>query len=190
VLDVGCASGYLGQELVKRGCSVWGLESDLDAIQGIPDGAYVAIAHVDLDEVDRLPWNEDRFDVVIAADVLEHLSDPSRALRVLTSGLEPRGLVIVSVPNVAHASVRAKLLLGRFDYTPTGILDETHKRFFTFKTARALVEGCGLVVERVLAGSDRFGAILNRVGPFQAMRGLLAFNIVVIARPAGDEGQP
>lgn len=184
VLDVGCAAGYLGRPLVQRGCRVWGIEADAAAVASGSDAGYQDLRCADLDELAALPW-EQEFDVVLAADVLEHVRFPERVLRMLVGTLGPGGRVVVSLPNVAHLSVRAGLALGRFRYTETGILDRTHLHFYTFATARELVEACGLEVEAELAGSDRFGRPLGRFPRAgRLLRGLLAYNIVLVARPA------
>jgi SAM-dependent methyltransferase len=86
------------------------------------------------------------FDAIIYGDVLEHLSDPLSALLAVNPSLAPGGLVVVSVPNVAHLWVRLALLGGRFDYTDRGILDRTHLRFFTRRTLLALLAEAGLAV--------------------------------------------
>jgi hypothetical protein len=54
--------------------------------------------------------------------------------------IKPNGIVLISVPNVTHWSIRLNLLMGRFDYEPIGIMDATHLRWFTAKTIRSLVE--------------------------------------------------
>jgi hypothetical protein len=96
--------------------------------------------------------------------------------------IRPKGRLIVSLPNVAHASVRLPLLFGRFRYARTGILDETHLRLFTFTTAREMVESGGFTVERLVGASDHFGALLqHRMS--RLVRGLLSHNIVILARP-------
>ena len=184
VLDVGCASGYLGSALAKRGCRVWGVDVDVAALERLPS-CYEDASLVDLDEFTVLPWPEQLFDVVLAADVLEHVRDPKRALRILTRYVAPGGRVIISLPNVAHASVRFPLLFGRFTYRDTGILDATHFHLYTFATARTLVESCGLRIDDTRGASDHFGAWLGGWSPVGRLgRGLLAYNIVVTARPS------
>jgi SAM-dependent methyltransferase len=178
VLDVGCATGYLGAALAERGCRVWGLDQDERALQSAA-AAYEEVRAIDLERTDDLPWAEGSFDVVVAADVLEHLRDPVAVLRLLERYLAPDGRLVVSLPNVANASVRLPLLFGRFAYTDTGILDSTHVRLYTFETARALVESCGFRVERSCSGSNTFGYVLNRFPAAQPLRGLLAYNVIL-----------
>jgi 2-polyprenyl-3-methyl-5-hydroxy-6-metoxy-1,4-benzoquinol methylase len=178
VLDVGCASGYLGTALAERGCRIWGVDQDERALQAAGD-AYEEVLAVDLERIDELPWAEESFDVVVAADVLEHLRDPMAVLRLLERYLAPDGRLVVSLPNVANASVRLPLLFGRFAYTDTGILDSTHVRLYTFDTARELVESCGFRVERTCSGSNTFGYLLNRFAAAQPLRGLLAYNVIL-----------
>lgn len=90
------------------------------------------------------------FDAVVCADVLEHLPDPVPVLARVRSWISPGGRLFVSVPNVANVAVRLSLLAGRFEYADRGILDRTHLRFFTRRSARRLVEGAGFRIVRIL----------------------------------------
>jgi methionine biosynthesis protein MetW len=150
VLDVGCAGGYLADALAGRGATTVGIEPH-------PESARAAETHcervfnVTVEGARDLPeLATERFDVVIFADVLEHLVDPRSALEWSRSMLAPGGRVAVSIPNVAHWSVRWSLARGRFEYEDYGLLDRTHLRFFTHKTARELAEDAGfrIVAER------------------------------------------
>jgi SAM-dependent methyltransferase len=87
-------------------------------------------------------------DLILFLDVLEHLVDPAAVLSRFASRLAPGGAVIVSVPNVAHPSVVLPLAIrGQWTYADAGILDRTHLRFFTHKTAMELVESGGFHVD-------------------------------------------
>jgi 2-polyprenyl-3-methyl-5-hydroxy-6-metoxy-1,4-benzoquinol methylase len=183
VLDVGCATGYLGEALQRKGCRVRGLDSDAHAV-AIATPLYEDVRTLDLEAADDLPWPERSFDVVVCADVIEHLRNPERALRMVRRYLAPTGRLVLSVPNVAHVSVRVPLLFGRFAYQPTGILDKTHVRLFTFRTATELTESSGFHVDRLIGASDHFGALLAHLGKAARLaRGLLAYNIIVVATP-------
>jgi 2-polyprenyl-3-methyl-5-hydroxy-6-metoxy-1,4-benzoquinol methylase len=153
VLDVGCATGYLAAELVRRGCTVDGVEVD-------PAAAEQARAHCrdvvvgDLEArsthaaVERLLAGA-RPDVVLCADVLEHLRDPWVVLTWLRALLAPgEGKAIISVPNIGHWTARRALVRGRFDYADHGLFDRTHLRFFTRATARELATRAGFAVQR------------------------------------------
>ena len=91
------------------------------------------------------------YDVVLAADVLEHVRDPERLLREMADRLGPAGALIASVPNFGHWYPRGRIAVGRFDYDQRGILDRTHLRFFTRRSFRRLAGRVGLDVRRVEA---------------------------------------
>jgi SAM-dependent methyltransferase len=94
------------------------------------------------------------YDVVIAADVLEHVIDPARLLRDISSRLVPGGRILVSIPNFGHWYPRGRTAIGRFDYDQRGPLDQGHVRFFTRQSFERLVASCDLrVVVRDTVGS-------------------------------------
>jgi 2-polyprenyl-3-methyl-5-hydroxy-6-metoxy-1,4-benzoquinol methylase len=182
VLDVGCASGFLGQALSARDCVVSGLDRESSVIEAARP-FYRDVQVIDLDCAEELPWATGSFDVILAADVLEHLTDPARSLAMLKNYVRPGGCIIISLPNVAHLSVRMPLLFGRFSYRESGILDQTHLHLYTFRTAVELAMSCGLRVERTYAGSDRLGFFLSKLNvPTHLLRGLLAHNIILLCK--------
>ena len=147
ILEVGCSSGYLGASLAAKGHRVTGVE---------PDPVSAAAASRVLAEVWQGGLDESlaahpeaRFDVLVFGDVLEHMLDPAEALRRSLAHLRPGGSVVISLPHIAHGSVRAMLLAGRFDYADRGILDSTHLRFFTRTGIAHLLADAGLALERL-----------------------------------------
>ena len=155
VLDVGCAPGYLAEALVDQGCTVTGLEFDEQAAEEArPHLERLVIGDIETLDVEEA-FGDDRFDVIVFGDVLEHLRDPLVVLRKVRAVLAERGCVVASIPNVAHGSVRLALMAGRFDYQPLGLLDSTHIRFFTRSSIEDLFREAGLVpidVRRTTAG--------------------------------------
>jgi 2-polyprenyl-3-methyl-5-hydroxy-6-metoxy-1,4-benzoquinol methylase len=151
VLELGAAGGHVTRALVARHCRVTAIEYDADAAQdlkGIADDVVVA----DLNDPGTLARYTAEFDVVLAGDVLEHLLDPQAVLNRMARLIVPGGKIVLSVPNIAHADIKMSLLQGRFEYTPWGLLDRTHTRFFTLNSLRDLVRQAGLrivVLERV-----------------------------------------
>jgi hypothetical protein len=89
-------------------------------------------------------FQEKKFRYIVFADVLEHLSDPVGVLRAAEKVLSQDGEILISIPNVAHASVRLGLLAGRFDYSNEGLLDRTHAFFYTRKSLFEMLERAGL----------------------------------------------
>jgi hypothetical protein len=84
--------------------------------------------------------------------------------------VKPGGRVFISVPNMLVWTNRLQLLLGRFEYADTGVMDRTHIRFFTFKTARRLVGAVGCAVERVASTPYLVRAVLPLLKRFLPRR--------------------
>ncbi|WKZ56545.1 MAG: class I SAM-dependent methyltransferase [Bdellovibrionota bacterium] len=139
ILDIGTGAGYFGHYFEQRGVPLRvGVEIDeqarahcapcysrmvasLDALLSEPEGSYDGV-----------------FDVVLLLDVLEHIANPFEFLTRVTPLLKPKGIVLISVPNIAHWSIRLSLLAGYFEYTERGILDRTHLHFFSRRHFRQL----------------------------------------------------
>lgn len=176
VLEVGPGNGVVGAWLAaNKGCSVVGVEY-------VPEAAQVAAAHFDHMIVGSI---EDAgvqaqvsalapYDAIIFADVLEHLVDPWGVLRMLRPLLSPSGCVLLSVPNIAHWTARANLLLGRFDYTDGYLMDRTHLRWFTWKSARQMAAIAGYrIVEEQSVFKPRFARFWRGFNGFQIVLNLL-----------------
>jgi len=153
VLDLGCGFATTTARLQRLGNEVTGVESSPRAaataagrIARVVEGDLLRPAEV----LARL--RGETFDVLVFADVLEHLPWPAETLAAFLPLLRrPGGHVIVSLPNVGLWSVRLAHLLGRWNYEDTGVLDRTHLRFFTERTARDLLASVGLrVVESTI----------------------------------------
>lgn len=196
VLDVGCGEGFMAEKLAAHGNRVVGIDN-LDRPQNA--AAFETYVKADLSHglscaAEHLRGR--KFDKVLLMDVLEHLVEPEKVLRGCRGFLKNSGRLLISVPNVANITVRAQLALGTFNYAERGILDKTHLRFFTRKTARRLLEENGfevvqekatvMPVELVLGLSARNPLMrcLNAALALATavMPGLLGYQIVLVAR--------
>lgn len=108
VLDMGCGGGRHAFALYRRGCDVVALDrsaSELLNVEAmfaalrdegeVPAGASARTVRGD---AYALPFGDDNFDAVIAAEVLEHLPDDERAMAELYRVLRPGGQIAVTVP--------------------------------------------------------------------------------------------
>ena len=186
VLDVGCGAGQLGRGL-KEQCAreVVGIELDRSAAQiaaGVLDRVIcTAVESIPVKELDP------PYDCIIFGDVLEHLVDPWATLSRLATILTSDGSIVASLPNVAHWSVIAGLLKGRWEYQDRGVLDRTHLRFFTRRSIVDLFAQAGLIIEQWgrnyrLFEADKRYARLARLLAKSVLRDLLTFQYVVVAR--------
>lgn len=156
VLEVGCWSGHVTEHLVAAGNTVVGVEIDREAATR---NTFVERMHVvDLDTVPLTAIERDRFDAIVLGDVLEHLRDPGAVLADAVDLLADDGILVVSVPNVAHVDVRLHLLSGRWEYQPDGLLDRTHLRWFTRAGLRDLLASVGFVATELDAVRFERGA--------------------------------
>lgn len=151
VLELGCGPGSITKQLVEHGhCQVKALEQDPDAISKAAPYCE-AIVQADLNSADwpQLLDGVERFDVVVAADVLEHLYDPWTALKRMAHFVSATGYLVISLPHVGHAAVVSCLLNGDFEYRDWGLLDRTHIRFFCLKNIEKLFAQADLKIVEV-----------------------------------------
>lgn len=147
ILDIGCSQGEMLSTLTEYNFELFGIEPDAqDADFARLKGINVFTGTIEeYLKVENYPKN---FDLIILADVLEHLSDENSAIsQITTKLLNQKGKLIVSVPNVANFSIRLLLLFGMWNYTSRGILDRTHLRFFTRKTIKETLKNHNLTIE-------------------------------------------
>jgi 2-polyprenyl-3-methyl-5-hydroxy-6-metoxy-1,4-benzoquinol methylase len=182
VLDLGCGSGRFAQRARALGHRVVGVDrTEFDGVRdrlnlfvradlntGIPQQAHVAAG----------------YDVVVAADVLQHLVHPDRLLREIRNVLRPGGQVLVCVPNGVHWYARLRFASGRFDYDRRGLLDVDHLRFFTRRSLRRMAARAGYDVlgEQVGGLPSRGRRALARVLP-----NLFADQLIIRLTPHSGE---
>ncbi len=146
VLDLGCSGGLLAERARALGHRVIGVD-----VVELPEARERLDRFIQADLDRGLPeevTREGPFDIVLAADVLEHVRDPALLLAHVNGVLAPRGALIVSVPNFGHWYVRARALLGIFDYDQRGLLDRSHVRFFTQRSIERELHQAGFTTVR------------------------------------------
>lgn len=150
VLEFGCATGRMTRYMKEAlNCRVYIVEYDADAyataLQYAEDGLC--------DDIQTFQWAEKfcgiRFDAIIFADVLEHLTAPEQVLMRASALLKDTGCLYASVPNITHNDILLKAFEDRFDYTSTGLLDDTHVHFWGFQNLKALSGRCGLNIQKI-----------------------------------------
>jgi glycosyltransferase involved in cell wall biosynthesis len=159
VLDLGCASGYIGEYLKSnKQCHVTGVDRyphpnhqnlnafiEHDLFLGPPQFAY------------------ENLDYILLLDVIEHVPNPEKFLESLHVCIEknPKIQLLISTGNVAFIITRLMLLFGQFNYGKRGILDMTHTRLFTFSSLRRILEQSGYEVRGERGVPAPFGLALQ-----------------------------
>ncbi|HXA31680.1 MAG TPA: bifunctional glycosyltransferase/class I SAM-dependent methyltransferase [Acidimicrobiales bacterium] len=145
ILDLGCSSGLLSERLKRMGHHVTGV--DVNEIEEVTERTN-AFVRADLNE--GIPSEVGTgFDIVLAADVLEHVVNPGVLLSQVRDVLAPNGTALFCVPNIAHWYPRFRSTFGMFGYDQRGILDSTHLRFFTRRSLAKLVERREFAIRRI-----------------------------------------
>ncbi|MEZ5401250.1 MAG: class I SAM-dependent methyltransferase [Bryobacteraceae bacterium] len=145
VLDAGCGNGDLSRILDGRGYAVTAVERPGGVTGALPES--VRLVEHDLDR--SLPPIEGGFDVIVLADVLEHLRDPAALLRELRPMLAADGELVVSLPNSGNLYFRLVVLSGRFPQEDKGLFDRTHLHFYTWDGWRELFGSAGFAMVEV-----------------------------------------
>jgi glycosyltransferase involved in cell wall biosynthesis len=191
VADIGCGAGYISRALAGKHCRVTGI----DQFPPAPDTGLERFVQCDLNESDP-PLDTGAFDYILLLDIVEHLRAPERFLDSIRQSRRGNGAVqvILSTGNIGFIVTRLALLLGWFNYGPRGILDLTHTRLFTFRTARALLEQSGYRVTEVrgvpapypLALGDgwlaRFALAVNKF-LIRISKSLFSYQIFMVCTP-------
>jgi len=150
ILDVGAGRGSLGETLKKKGYKIYAIESNEKAAHE----ASQKVDHVitlDLHDIKGIhaSLGDQKFKYIIFSDVLEHIYDPLEVIKNYKSFLAEDGLILISLPNAVNWLNRIRFMFGHFNYEMTGVMDRTHIRFFTFYSAKKLVQASECVIEKV-----------------------------------------
>jgi len=155
ILDIGCADGTFGIQLSKRGAKVYGVDISPLAVgiakKGLEDAFVVNLNN------QKLPFLAKTFDLVVASEVIEHLHNPNNLLIEARRVLKDKGALIITTPNFLYWGNRIKFLLGNFKYEKSGMFDESHVHFYTYRSLKRELEETRFKITKenhVYAGSD------------------------------------
>lgn len=184
IFEGGVSTGYFASLLVDAGRIVDGAELDpAAAAEAARVCDRIVVGDLQSLDLDRLAG---RYDALVFGDTLEHLPDPPALLRRLHGVLSDGGVLVTSIPNVANWAVRLGLLFGRFRYTDRGILDRTHLRFYTRRSAADMLAEAGFEVSECTAtvpvpfvSSAALSRMAHRVG--NLWPSLFAYTFVIVA---------
>ncbi|KUJ75916.1 hypothetical protein AVO42_11625 [Thiomicrospira sp. XS5] len=151
ILDVGCATGKLGEYLqLNTHCEVDGIEQNVQSAEQAKNH-YRVVYSFDVEDLNSWKTIDVQYDVIVLADILEHLKAPESVMKhLLENVLKPTGKLLISLPNVGHVSVVYQLLNQTFEYYPGGLLDKTHLRFFSRQNLPAFFDSVGEVSWRII----------------------------------------
>ncbi len=145
ILEVGCGQANFSSQLVKEGNEIWGIELNPNAAKVASEKLYKVLTGTIEERISEIPDNY--FDVIIMNDVIEHLIYPKEVLEQLKTKMVVNGLIVSSIPNVRYSKNLFKLLFKKdWKYTESGILDNTHFRFFTKKSIKRMFTETGFEV--------------------------------------------
>ena len=142
VLDIGCASGFIGKELQSVISKIDGIDLTInDAVSKMYDKTIEA----DLDNLDfqNTSLDHNGYDVILLLDVIEHISQPEKFIENLRNNFSNVPRVVITTANIVFITQRFMTLFGQFNYGKKGLLDYTHKRLFTFRTLKSLLKNAG-----------------------------------------------
>ncbi|MGO9690921.1 MAG: class I SAM-dependent methyltransferase [Syntrophobacteraceae bacterium] len=148
VLEIGAGPGSITQVLRNlSNCRITAIEIDPEAID-ILSQFCERVYQADLNDASwpKVLQKEEPFEIIVAADVLEHLYDPLSTLVAMKQLLHENGCIVVSLPHIGHSSILSCLFEEDFSYREWGLLDRTHIRFFGIKNIQELFTDAGLKI--------------------------------------------
>ncbi len=146
IFEIGCGSGATGMAIKQKFPDVEyiGMDSDKEAAEIAQTRLdKVIVSDIDKVQLNTFGFKKESFDLIICADILEHLYDPWRMLNDLRGYLTSDGKILASIPNVQYINQITNLLHGNWKYEDYGLLDATHIRFFTLNEIVKMFNGSG-----------------------------------------------
>ena len=180
VLEIGCGDGSTGYFL-KRDFGVKEIVG-IEVNEAVKEEAKKKLDQVIITDIEELElsFEDNYFDCILLADVLEHLYDPWTILQKVYPLLKESGFILASIPNIQHWSILLKLISGKWDYTNTGILDVTHIRFFTEYSIKRMFIDAKYAIERNYRSMGKIVCFLNLI-TLKLFNNFLTFRYLILA---------
>lgn len=146
VLDLGCWDGSYANRYKKKTNKVYGVESSSTAAK---KAAKKGIKVEQGDFMEITPFPKEKFDVIIAGEIIEHVFDTDLFIKKIADMLKDNGTLIITTPNVASLPRRVMLMLGKNPVLENRVIPDVtagHIRYFTFPELHKLLEDYGFEV--------------------------------------------
>ncbi len=147
ILEFGCHTGLLARVFSEqKNCKIDGIEGNRQALEKAKQWLGKSYC-IDVEQIDTYPSIEKKYDYIIFSHILEHLRNPYEVLQKSKDYLKDDGHIIIGLPNVSNIVQRIDMLMGKFNYEDTGVMDNTHYTMFNYHTAIKMIKACGLQVK-------------------------------------------
>jgi 2-polyprenyl-3-methyl-5-hydroxy-6-metoxy-1,4-benzoquinol methylase len=141
LFDFGCGAGGFLLEARKAGFDVMGLELNKDLARFVRERYDIPVFQGLIDDA---AFADERFNVILSAQVFEHLLDPRQTLLDLKRHLAPPGFILIEVPN--QLAIKERLRRG-------ATMDDSHLFYFSARALSWMLEDCGFRVLKVQEGA-------------------------------------
>jgi ubiquinone/menaquinone biosynthesis C-methylase UbiE len=141
ILDVGCGTGHLAGELMRRGYQAWGVDFSEGMVRYACE--HYGADRFQMGDIERIPFPDNTFDGVMSLGVMEYLSSDEPALREMWRVLKPGGVAVITTPSSVcpfyyfdRAVLKARILarpmvrLVRHRTAARTLPTVTHRRYY------------------------------------------------------------
>ncbi|MDB5185588.1 MAG: Two-component response regulator [Candidatus Saccharibacteria bacterium] len=146
VLDLGCWDGSYASRYKKKTNKVYGVESSVTAAKQA-EKKGIEVSQGDFMEI--TPFPKEKFDIVIAGEIIEHVFDTDLFIQKIADQLKDGGTLVITTPNVASLPRRIMLMLGINPVLENRVIVDVtagHIRYFTFAELHKLLEDHGFEI--------------------------------------------
>lgn len=156
VLDIGCGDGTMGKILLERRNEVYGVDISTTAVE-MANRKGIGARVVDVED-ESLPFSDGFFDVVVAAEVIEHLYDTAGFLREIKRVVTANGYLVLTTPNLASLGRRLFLLFGLNPVIEVSCGEGSagHIRYFVKSTLSQMLTQAGFVKQDFISDVVNF----------------------------------